>query len=122
MPNMHVSVFIRLKDSIEANGLAHTETNSFSVTVKVACGSDRGEIAIFADSLSQLADFGRVIVEQCDMLAGGPATASAPDPFLPSEASAADLTHDFRPGVYAINDAVQHEEAMAASEQDDHPF
>lgn len=106
MPNMHVSVFIRPEDRITASSLALSETNSFTVGVRLHPGNGHpaGEVSLFADSVKQLADFGRAIVEQCEMLEAGPASV---DPFLPS---------------YAINDAVQHEEAMAASEQDDHPF
>lgn len=108
MPNMHVSLFIRPADRINASSMAHNETESFSVTVKVGGNGERSEIALFADSLAQLAEFGRAIVRECEKLA--PVEAS--DPFLPNEADQSAVTHDFRPGAYAINDAVQHDEAM----------
>lgn len=102
MPNMHVSVFIQPAERITASSLVLSETNSFTISVRLHPGNGHpaGEVSLFADSIKQMADFGRAIVEQCEILAAGPASAPV-DPFLPS---------------YAINDAVQHDEAMAEQE------
>lgn len=112
MPNMHVSVFIRPEDRIDASSLAIPETGTFSISVRLwpGGGETPSEVSLFAHSVKQMADFGRAIVKQCEQLAADhPASAPVVDPFLPNSP-------------YAINDAVQHDEAMAASEQDDNPF
>lgn len=69
------------------------------------------------DGIAQFLEIGRAIVSQCESLLGVPANDGS-DPFLPSAPNEADqsaVTHDFRPGAYAINDAVQHDEAMEAA-------
>lgn len=119
MPNMHVSVFIGPKETIGASSLAIEETKSFSVTVRMYDDKGASEVALYADSLGQLLDFGRAIVAECEKLA--PSN-------KPGDPVACSVAHD--PATYAINDAVQHEAAADLATamvetlrpEDDHPF
>lgn len=82
MPNMHVSVFIRPTDKIASTGLSLDRSFTVGVRLYPGDGGAPAEISLFADSLSQLADFGRAIVAECEKLM--PDSADASDSLLAS--------------------------------------
>lgn len=69
MRAMHLAIFLGSQDRIYSASMVHKDTKAFSVTVSMCDDRGRSEVAIFADSLSQIADFGRAILAECDQLA-----------------------------------------------------
>lgn len=96
--NAHIAIFIKPDDRIKADAMAHKNTDSFSVCVRIGpMAQAPGEVSFYADSLDLLLDLGYAIINQCRAL--------RPAPPIETEPEHAPFT---------INDAVEHDEAMAS--------
>lgn len=105
MPSMHLSAFIRPNDTIHATGVT-LEHGGGCVTVRIVGDGESSEIAVFAD-LARLLEFGQAIVREVEAI-------------MPRDGQI-----DLSPYAYAINDAVEHDAAMAAADEaklDENPF
>lgn len=65
MPSMHLSAFIRPKDTVHATGVT-LENGGGCVTVRVVGDGESSEIAVFADDLARLLEFGQAIVREVE--------------------------------------------------------